>query len=330
VAIYTICGGMLSVLVTDFLQFVVMSVGLIVVTVLILNQIGWQTMVDAVRANMGEGGFNPLANEKQGWPWLIFQILVNTAATLTWQTNIARVLAAKDARTGRRIYTQTSFFFVCRFLIPALWGIAAMVYLTEAGRPSNTLHAMPLFLSQVLPTGILGLLIAAMLAADMSTDSSYMLTWGSIIYNDLLAPFRRRTWSERTGLLCNRLIVSAIGLFLLIYGLWYKIPGDVWSYLTVTGSIYLSSISILLIACCYWNKANDWGAFGAIVAGSVFPIAYLVLEKIPDTKPLAESIGPHWSGIAAFVAAAVAMVVGSLCKPVGLRKSVSQLKEDLR
>ena len=37
----------------------------------------------------------------------------------------------------------------------------------------------------------MGLLIAAMLAADMSTDSSYMLTWGSVIYNDILAPFRR-------------------------------------------------------------------------------------------------------------------------------------------
>jgi solute:Na+ symporter, SSS family len=37
-----------------------------------------------------------------------------------------------------------------------------------------------------------GLVIAAMLAADMSTDSSYMLTWGSVIYNDILAPFRRK------------------------------------------------------------------------------------------------------------------------------------------
>ena len=40
-----------------------------------------------------------------------------------------------------------------------------------------------------------------MLAADMSTDSSYMLTWGSVIYNDILAPFRKAAWSEQRGLL---------------------------------------------------------------------------------------------------------------------------------
>ncbi len=323
VAVYTICGGMLSVLVTDFLQFVVMSLGLLVVSFLILYQIGWQTLVTTVREQLGPGGFNPLANPKLGWSWLCFQILVNTAATLTWQTNIARILAAKDARTGQRIYTQTSFFFACRFLIPALWGIAALAYLPLADRPADSLHAMPVFLSQIIPTGILGLLIAAMLAADMSTDSSYMLTWGSIIYNDLLAPFRRQTWSDRAGLLCNRIIIALIGIFLLGYGLWYKFPGDVWSYLAVTGSIYLSSISVLLIACCYWRGANDWGAFAAIGAGCIFPTAYLVLEKIPVTKELATAIGPNWSGIAAFVAAAVAMYFGSIYKPTTNQNAVT-------
>ncbi len=315
VAVYTICGGMLSVLVTDFLQFIVMSVGLLVVSFLILNQIGWNTLTETVRVRLGPGGFNPLANPNLGWSWLTFQILVNTAATLTWQTNIARILAAKDARTGRKIYTQTSFFFACRFLIPALWGIAALAYLPAENLPENTLHAMPVFLSQIIPTGIIGLLIAAMLAADMSTDSSYMLTWGSIIYNDLLAPFRPSSWSQRSGILCNRMIVAGIGLFLLFYGLWYKFPGDVWSYLAVTGSIYLSSISVLLIACCYWPRANDWGAFAAIAAGCIFPTAYLLFEKIPATQEFANSIGPNWSGIAAFVAAAVGMLVGTLLKP---------------
>ena len=50
VAVYTILGGMLSVLVTDFLQFIVMSVGLIVVTVLILHNIGWEPLVGHCRA----------------------------------------------------------------------------------------------------------------------------------------------------------------------------------------------------------------------------------------------------------------------------------------
>ena len=45
----------------------------------------------------------------------------------------------------------------------------------------------------------MGLLVAAMLAADMSTDSSYMLTWGSVIYNDILAPFRKTDGPRKRG-----------------------------------------------------------------------------------------------------------------------------------
>ena len=56
----------------------------------------------------------------------------NMAAVLTWQTTIARVLAGKDTETGRKIYTRTSFFFVCRFLIPGIWGIAALAALEPA------------------------------------------------------------------------------------------------------------------------------------------------------------------------------------------------------
>ena len=61
-----------------------------------------------------------------GWSYVVFNLLVNLAAVLTWQTDDPRLLAAKDAKTGRKIYTRTSFFFVCRFLIPGIWGIAAL------------------------------------------------------------------------------------------------------------------------------------------------------------------------------------------------------------
>jgi SSS family solute:Na+ symporter len=316
VAVYTVLGGMLSVLVTDFLQFVVMSAGLLVVTILILTNIGWDTLAATVAERHGPGGFNPLVHPALGWPYVVFQVLVTTAAVLTWQTSIARVLAAKDTATGQRIYTRTSFFFVCRFLIPGLWGIAALAVLNGDRVPVNPLYAMPAFLSQFVPVGVMGLLVAAMLAADMSTDSSYMLTWGSVIYNDLLAPWHRGRWTEGAGLLCNRLIVAAISLFLLGYGLWYPLRGNVWDYLAVTGTIYLASISTLLIACCYWQRANNWGAIAAIGAGAAFPLCFLVLEQLPATQPLAKQVGPYYSGIAAYAAAAAAMVIGSWLKPV--------------
>ncbi len=314
VAVYTILGGMISILVTDYLQFIVMSAGLLVVTILILLNPGWNALVGAVDKYHGAGGFNPLANVQMGWPYVIFNGLLNFAAVLTWQTTIQRVLAARDVATARSVYIRTSFFFVCRFLIPGIWGIAALAVLQPETLQGDTLQAMPRFLSTAVPIGLMGILVAAMLAADMSTDSAYMLTWGGIIYNDLLAPFRRH-WSERRGLVINRAIVALIGVFLLFYGLWYPLRGDLWTYLGVTGTIYLSSMSTLLIACCYWKPANSWGATAAIAAGAVVPVVYLVLEQVPATQSWAKAIGPYWSGIAAYAFSALGMIGGSLLKP---------------
>ncbi len=314
VALYTILGGMLSVLVTDFLQFLVMSGGLLAVTILILRTIGWNTLVGAVEQHHGPGGFNPLVNDSMGWSYVIFNLLLNTAAVLTWQTVVSRVLSAKDSGTARRIYVGTSFFFVARFLIPGIWGIAALAYLAPDVVGDDTLLAMPKMLALIVPPGLMGLLIAAMLAADMSTDSSYMLTWGSVIYNDILAPFRKTKWSEKRGLLVNRMIVALIGVFLLFYGLWYEIEGDLWTYLGITGTIYLSSLSVLLIACCYWPRANSWGAAGAIIFGATLPVATLVLQKVGPYTQWFKDHDRH-CGIATYVIVALAMVVGSLLKP---------------
>ncbi len=317
VVIYTILGGMLSVLVTDFLQFVVMSAGLLAVTLLVLIDVGWDRLVEAVEIRHGPSGFNPFAHPEMGWPYVLFNALLHLAAVLTWQTIIQRVLAAKDSRTGQRIYVSTSFFFVCRFLIPGIWGIAALAMLQPAASGADTLYAMPRFLSSFVPAGFLGLLVAAMLAADMSTNSSYMLTWGGVIYNDIMAPLRKKTpWSEKKGLAWNRAIVAAIGIFLLLYGLWYPLKGDLWTYLGVTGSVYLASISVLLVGCCYWKRANSWGAAGALLLGALMPVSYLVLEQLPATAAFARNqVGPYFAGIAAYAFAGLAMIVGSLMKP---------------
>lgn len=325
VAAYTILGGMLSVLVTDFLQFVVMSLGMIVVTVIVIFQVGWGNLVDTVESNFGAGGFNPFVNPDMGWSFVIFNGLVVTACVLTHQPVIQRVLAAKDVSTGRRVFTRTSFFFVCRFVIPGIWGIAALATLAPDVVGENTRQAMPVYLGSILPVGVMGIMVAAMLAADMSTDSSYLLAYGGVIYNDLLAPLRRRRqMTERQGIRWNRLIVAGLGIFFLFYGLWYPLKGSVWSYLTITATIGFASMTTLLVSCCYWKHANNWGATGAIIAGAVIPLAYLVLELIPATREFAVGIGPNWSGIAAFAGSALAMVAGSLLKPVGrIRKEMA-------
>ncbi len=333
--IYTVVGGMLSVLVTDFLQFIVMSTGLLAVTVLILMKIGWEPLAATVAERHGDGGFNPFLCPGMGWQYVLFNALECVAGAITWQTTISRLLASKDAKTGRKIYTRTSFFFACRFVLPGIWGIAALAILTPGaldGLPQTfqeqdmSLYAMPVFLSRFVPVGLMGLLLAAMLAADMSSTSSYMITWASVIYNDVLAPLRKTPWSERRGLLWNRVIVSLIGAFLLFYGLLYPLKGDVYAYLLVTGTIYMASISTMLIACCYWKRANNWGATAAIIVGAVIPIACLVFEQFRKMTPNEVQLWRSYTGIGTFAATGAAMVLFSRLKPhadaSALRRSV--------
>lgn len=106
--IYTVVGGMLSVLVTDFLQFIVMSAGLLAVTILILVKIGFPSLAATVAQRYGPGGFNPFACPGMGWQYLLFVALECLAGAITWQTTISRLLASKDAQTGRKIYTRSS------------------------------------------------------------------------------------------------------------------------------------------------------------------------------------------------------------------------------
>jgi SSS family solute:Na+ symporter len=161
-----------------------------------------------------------------------------------------------------------------------------------------------------------------------------MLTWGSVIYNDILAPFRRKPWSEKRGILWNRCIVALIGVFLLFWGLWYKLEGNLWEYLQTTGAIYLASMSTLLIACCYWKRANNWGAIAAIIVGALLPVLALSLNLFVQVPMLDETgaqivregelvtegvvkhyIGDNFVNIGTFLAAGLAMIVGSLIKP---------------
>ncbi|SHF16714.1 sodium:solute symporter family protein [Clostridium fallax] len=328
VALYTVLGGMLSVIVTDFMQFILMSVGLILVTIIIIANVGWGNIINAAVTKSGAGAFNPFVNDGLGWQYVLYTLLSVSATILTWQTMVARVLSAKSSKVAQKMYTRTSVFYIARSIIPVVWGIAAIAVLTPSQMPSNPLNAMPKMLATVLPSGIIGILVAAMLAADMSTDSSYLLGWSSVIYNDILVIIHKNSWEEKKAVLVNRLLVVAIGIFLLLYGLWYPLKSDLWVYMTLTATIYSVSVSTLLIAACYWKKANNWGAYSSIVLGAICPVLFLVLQQLPSTVAFAEYIGPYISGIAAFGFAWIGMIGGSLLKyKVMGNNSVSNVKE---
>lgn len=326
ILLYTALGGMLSVLVTDYLQFLVMGLGIVVVSVLVILQWGWNGLLaelwacwDGSRAGVGQTlkahPFNPLHPTSWGWAFVVWQTLFQLAAVTTWQPNISRVLAAKDAATARQVYMRAAFYFVGRWVLPVLWGVGALVFFSRnGGAPVDSINAMPAYLSQLLPIGVIGIVIAAMLAAEMSTDSGYLLTWATVIYNDLVMPCVKRPLSQRQQLFLTRALVLAIGVFLMFWGLWYELPGDAWSYLAVTGNIYLASVFTLLVAGLYWRRARSAGAYAALVLGAVGPILFLVLNLLvaKGQLPASLKISAELAGASSFALAFAGMILGSL------------------
>jgi len=321
VLLYTVLGGMLSVLVTDYLQFLIMSVGLVITSMLVIRDIGWNTLMgqlwmswDGTRADgarLASHPFNPFHPTSLGWGYLLWQALFQVAVVTTWQTQITRVLCAKNEETAKSMYRRASFYFVGRFALPVLFGAAAFAYFASHGGLASGLDsrtAMPAYLAAILPAGILGLVIAAMLAAEMSTDSGYLLTWATVIYNDLLMPCFKKPPAPRTRLLLTRLLVCAIGVFLVFYGLLYELKGNVWDYLAVTGNIYLASVFTLLVAALYWPRANRYGACAALVLGAIGPLTFLIVNARVDA---AHQIAPEIAGASSFALAFLGMFAGS-------------------
>jgi SSS family solute:Na+ symporter len=327
VLLYTAFGGMLSVLVTDYIQFLVVGVGVVTTSVLVLANIGFGNLVEGLQVawNGAEGAtpamrmsahpFNPFHPSSFGWGYVAWQCVFQIAVVTTWQTTISRVLATKDSSVARKMYRRVAFYFVGRFLLPGLWGASAFVFFSQhGGLPAglNSLTAMPRYLSMLLPVGLLGLVIAAMIAAEMSTVSGYMLTWATVIYNDIIGPCLKRPLAPGRQLLLTRALLLGIAAFLLFYGLWYELPGNAWDYLAVTGNIYLASVFSLLVAGLYWPRANTTGAYASLALGAIGPLTFLVVNAVAARE---HRIAPELAGASSFALAFLGMVVGSLLRP---------------
>ena len=139
---------------------------------------------------------------------------------------------------------------------------------------------MPKFLAGFVPVGLMGILIAAMLAADMSTDSSYMLTWGSVIYNDILRPVPQDALVGEEGARRQPLHRRRHRRVPLVLRLWYQAARQSVGLLDRYRLDLPDEHVDLLIAACYWKRANNWGAAAAIIVGAVVPVVTLVLQKV--------------------------------------------------
>jgi len=325
VLLYTTLGGMVSVVVLDYIQFVVLSLGLLTTSLLSIRYLGWDNIINTVSQLKGEAGFNPFNESGFGVSYVVWMFFLGLVSCAVWQTSVIRACSAENTRTVKRIYTWASIGFLIRFLLPYFFGISAFVYiaqheslrnifLPEGGQadPQVTLMAMPVFLSQLLPAGLIGIVSAGMLAAFMSTHDSYLLCWSSVLTQDVVAPWFKAGLSSKARLLLARIFILSIGAFILIWGLWYDLGQDLWDYMAVTGAIYFTGAISLLVFGLYWKKASKTGAYLALICGFG---AALGLKPVQDLLHM--DVSSEIVGLTVIVLAMVLMVAGSLAFPSG-------------
>jgi SSS family solute:Na+ symporter len=320
--LYTVIGGMVSVVITDFLQYSLLSIATIVVTIYAVHFAGWSHIVHTVATTMGPAGFDPFAGTKFGWTFIVWQILLWLSVVTCWQTTAMRIFSTRDPETSQRVMTWTGFIFLGRGMLPMLWGVAALALFgtgaLDGGVPLPVVHgqavapidAMPAMLAQILGPGVRGIVVAGMLAATMSVNSSYLLGWSAVISQDVVLPLAgllgRPPIGSRTQLLVNRIANLFVSMFLMFWGLYYTPPGAVYLYLNITGTIFLAGAFVSVIGGLYWKRASTLGGYLAMVfgaTGAIVPFFFF-----------------HWNenvtGFMAFGLAACGFVIGSFARPI--------------
>ncbi|MEZ6052189.1 MAG: sodium:solute symporter family protein [Planctomycetaceae bacterium] len=326
VLIYTTFGGMVSVVITDYLQFVLLSLGMLLTCGLSLRYVGWSQMVSTVELVHGEPGVDPLHGDGFGTSYIVWMLFsAGICSGAVWPTAVIRACSADSAATVRRLYAFSSIGFLIRFLMPQFLGICALAYFwhhpaahdqffTAEGQliddSTLQLQAMPTFLSQILPVGVLGIVGAAMLAAFMSTHDSYLLCWASVLAYDVAAPVSGGRLSEHGCLTLTRVGIVVIGGFLLVWGLWYPLGQNLWDYMAVTGAIYFTGAFAILVGGIYWKRASRTGAMLALLSGAGALVGLKPVQEYLGTDIRSELVGLGTVGLAI-----VSMILGSLLRP---------------
>ena len=315
VLIYTISGGMISVIVTDYIQFVILSIGFIFCIFFSIKTLGWNSLFTDLEKLVGKGDnyqiqkiYNPLSS--MGGFYISWQVVLGFVSAVIWPTSITRVLSIKSSDLVKKQYIWSSFSFLIRFLIPCFLGICAFIYF-DGNTNNQTLSLMPKYLNEILPVGVLGIVVAGMLAAFMSTHDSYLLCWSTIITNDIIEPLSKKELTSDFKIYITRFIIIILGVYIFYWGMFYEGSDAIWDYLGITGAIYFTGAISVVVLGLYWDKASSTGAILSLLAG---------LSSIVGLEPIRNYLGininnPAIIGLSTLCFSFLLMIFGSLLYP---------------
>jgi SSS family solute:Na+ symporter len=292
VVAYSVAGGMWSITLTDIIQFCIMTVGIffLLVPLSISAAGGLSGMQEALPASY----FDITAI---GWQTIFTYFLLFFFGLMIGQDIWQRVFTARSPEIARWGSVAAGVYCLLYALAGALVGTAARVILPDLGSSDN---AFARIATEALPVGITGLVLAAALAAVMSTASAGLLASSTILANDVYAGFIVR--GDHNKVLVSRVTTLLVGIVVLVISL---IVSDVVGALTVAYDLLSGALFVPIVGALFWRRATAAGALASMAAGSVVVVIFMVLDGLFANTPI----------IWGMLASLVVFVVVSLLTP---------------
>jgi solute:Na+ symporter, SSS family len=285
--LYTVLGGMRAVVYTETLQAMVLVVGAGVLTYIGLDRVGgWESMKATVTPeylNMWRPAMDP------DFPWPSLFVSSTIVGIWYWCTDqyiVQRTLTAKNIKEGRR---GTIFGALMKLLPVFLFLIPGVIALTLKMRGeldwNSADEAFPVLMSNLLPTGLRGLVAAGLLAALMSSLASVFNSVSTLFTVDIYKKLRPKTPEKklvRTGQIATMVVVFIGILWIPIMS---NISGVLYEYLQSVQTYIAPPIAAVFLMGILHKRINAQGAYVTLILGFVIGFGRIFLEILSDSLP---------------------------------------------
>ena len=256
---YTMLGGMWAVALTDFVQMTIIIVGLVILLVVVLVDVGgWS----AIGPRLPAGTFNMLPTENSYEHWLNYlrAWTIIGLVDISAQTLFQRASAAKTERIAQQAFYIGGFGYLLFGMIPVLLGIIGSVTMPGI---ANSEFIIPELAKVHLHPVLIAIFVGAMLAAIMSSADSALLGASSVLAKNVL-PWFKPDAAPRLTLIIARLGILLFGGIAILVALRIQVIFDLMVDANILG---LAAIIVPFIFGIYWSKANRTGALSGMAAG---------------------------------------------------------------
>lgn len=302
ILLYTFMGGYLAVAYTDFFQSIIMLFGVLWIAIAALTHLGGLTAANQAIAEVDPTLLSAWGKDLgfQGqWGVAAGAVLIFSVGLLGWPHVVTRHMAMSKPATARRAGLWATAWNLLFVPTPYLVGILAILILPGLDDPEMAIFEVAELL---LPAAATGLVMAAIMAAIMSTADSLLLQTGSIASRDLYERFINPKATER------QMVVASRGLVFAIAAIGYLValiePPTVFSIVIFATSVLGSAFLPAYFCAVWWKKANTPGALASMVVGASVAFFWEFLGLVETTQ-----LAPMLTGV---VSSTVTMIVVSL------------------